>query len=197
MAAQSGEGVAVAGGGGVGRNVEGGGDLGEGQLTPDFEGEHFALFGGQVGKGGGKLVAAFGGFERAGERLDERPGGGLFAGDAAVVLAGLVDGGLANEAEGEAGRDGSRVGELAPEADEALLESILGIGLRLALLAGIKQEAGSPGAEPSSPRVVVRGRGFHEGVSIDECVAEARICLKFFFSWKWRGAISACAFNPP
>lgn len=97
------EGVAVAGGGGVGRNVQGVGDLGEGEFAPDFEGDDVAVFFGEVGDGlldGGGLFRGELWFE-PGFGQGVVGGGGLFALEAAFVAAGVVDGGVADGGEGE------------------------------------------------------------------------------------------------
>ena len=79
------QGVAIAAGGGVGREAQQGGDLQEGQILVDLEVDDFALFGRQCREGGFEnaalVVALHGGIHRfqqgGGVVIDGgQPGGG-------------------------------------------------------------------------------------------------------------------------
>ena len=157
--AEGGKRITVAGGGGVGWDLEGLADLLEREFVPDLEDEHLALDGGQALQRGFNLVAAVGvlaglGFESAVALLEAAVG--LFlAGCPAGVAAGVVKRGPADGRDKQGLRVAREVPLVAPVTDEGFLDHILGIGERAGPLAGAQQQLGAVGFEPVFPGSVI------------------------------------------
>lgn len=123
--------VAITAGGGVGRDVEQGGDGIEGQAFPEFEMKDGALVGGELGEGGLKGVAKRL-FIRIRAGVEEGDPGAGFGMDtfAGLATSGEIDELVAGHAQEEpAGiacvvEEGGTFHQLAPQ----LLEDIGGIG---------------------------------------------------------------------
>jgi hypothetical protein len=115
------QGVAVAGGGGVGGDGEGGGDLGESEVAPELEEDNLALVLGEAGEGGFEEGDAVIG----GRGLEVRWGGeGGEMAVAGAAAAGEGTGGVADAGEEVGDGVGGLVAGL-PEVGEAFLHGVL------------------------------------------------------------------------
>ncbi len=158
------EGITVAGGGGVEGDFEGGGDLGEGEVGPEFEDEDFALGFGELGEGGFDLLLAFGVFEGGEDaRWRGRRENILFAAEAGGVGAAEVEGGVTDAGEEEGGGIFCGVAG-GPEVEETIVHGVFGLLWVGEILSGEEEERGAVAREPGLPVGEVWGGGERQPV---------------------------------
>ncbi len=152
--AQGVEGIAIARGGGVERNVQLPGNFIKGEFAPNLKRKHLALCGGQAMQCGLDGHAAVVGF---GEGLKARFGflqaalGPFLPSSAALVAAGEIKCGPADGSEKECLRFAAEGTLMPPKADKGILHHILGIGQRTGPLPRAKQQARTVPLKPICP----------------------------------------------